>query len=119
MRAGDRMPYIKFYDEKLKQETDFHAWCAKTGFTLIAMGSLGQRDVLAIAKWIKLTYPLNLHFFYLPYSERNKHLFDYFKITEHTKKAIIVRPDMHIAYINDIIDIELLGGYFSEGIGWK
>ncbi|MFD2161365.1 FAD-dependent monooxygenase [Paradesertivirga mongoliensis] len=119
VRAGDRLPFIKFFDEKLKQETDLHAWCAQTGFTLIVIGNLGQRDILAIAKWIKLSYPLDLNFFYLPYSERNQPLFDCFEMNETSKKAIVVRPDMHIGYINDVVDVELLAGYFQEIVRWK
>jgi 2-polyprenyl-6-methoxyphenol hydroxylase-like FAD-dependent oxidoreductase len=119
IKAGDRLPYIRFYDEKLKEETDLHLWCKNAGFTLIVLGSLNKMDVLALAKWIKLTYPFDLHFFYLPYSERNSHLFDCFEMGEHSRKALIVRPDMYIGYINDIVDIELLGGYLQESIGWK
>ncbi|MGV3507661.1 MAG: FAD-dependent monooxygenase, partial [Sphingobacteriaceae bacterium] len=119
VKAGDRLPYIKFYDEKLKQDTDLHAWCKSAGFTLIIIGQLSQRDVLAIVKWIKLTYPSGLAFFYLPPSKRNQHLFDCFEIPENGRKALIVRPDMHIGYINDIVDIELLGGYLEGSIGWK
>jgi hypothetical protein len=119
IRAGDRLPYIRFYDEKLKEETDLHAWCSHNRFTLMAIGLLGQRDILAIAKWIKMRYPFNLSFFYLPYSKRNEHLFECFEIGENSRKAIIVRPDMHIGYINDVVDIELLEGYLQESIGWK
>lgn len=119
IKAGDRLPYIKFYDEKLKQDTDLQAWCKLAGFTLIIIGQISQRDVLAIVKWIKLAYPSGLGFFYLPPSKRNQHLFDCFEISENARKAIIVRPDMHIGYINDIVDIELLCGYLEESIGWK
>ncbi|MBC8054858.1 MAG: FAD-dependent monooxygenase [Sphingobacteriaceae bacterium] len=119
IRAGDRLPFLKLYDEKLKQETDLHSWCGYAGFTLMVIGYLSQRDILALAKWIKLSYPFGLSFFYLPFSERNKHLFEYFEIGENRKKAIIVRPDMHIGYINDVVDVELLGGYFQEAMGWK
>lgn len=119
IKAGDRLPFIKFYDEKLKQETDLHSWCKHLGFTLIVVGYLSQKDILTLAKWIKLSYPLDLNFFYLPYSGRNKHLFDCFEIGESGKKAIMVRPDMHIGYINDVVDVELIGGYLRESVGWK
>jgi 2-polyprenyl-6-methoxyphenol hydroxylase-like FAD-dependent oxidoreductase len=119
IRAGDRLPYIKFFDEKLKTEIDLHDWCAHPGFTLIVIGLLSQRDILALAKWIKLSYPFNLSFYYLPFSKRNQHLFDSFEMGENHRKALIVRPDMHIGYINDVVDVELLGGYLQETIGWK
>ena len=118
IKAGDRLPYIKFYDEKLKQETDLHSWCEPIGFTLIIIGQLSQRDVLAVAKWIKLTYPNGLNFFYLPPSKRNQHVFSCFEIRENNRKAIVVRPDMYIGYMNDVVDIELIGGYLKENIGW-
>ncbi|WP_423147596.1 FAD-dependent oxidoreductase [Rubrolithibacter danxiaensis] len=113
-QAGDRLPYIKFYDEKLKEETDLHAWCNKTGFTLIVIGKLSERDILALAKWIKQSYVFTLNFYYLPYSKRNQSVFDSFEIRKNGKKAIIVRPDLHIGYMNDIVDIELIDGYFKE-----
>ena len=116
IKAGDRLPYIRFYDEKLKQETDLHQWCKHIGFTLLVIGFLSQRDILALTKWIKLSYPFKLNFFYLPYSERNKSLFDCFEIGENGKKALIVRPDMHIGYINDVVDVELLEGYLQSSI---
>ena len=119
LKAGDRLPFLKFFDEKLKQETDLHSWCGQTGFTLIVIGNLGQRDILAIAKWIKLNYPFDLNFFYLPYSERNQPLFDCFEMNETSRKAIVVRPDMHIGYVNDVVDVELLAGYFQQTVGWK
>jgi 2-polyprenyl-6-methoxyphenol hydroxylase-like FAD-dependent oxidoreductase len=118
VKAGDRLPFIKFYDEKLKQETDLHSWCKPVGFILIIIGQLSQRDVLAVAKWIKLTYPLGLNFFYLPPSTRNEHVFSCFEIRENGRKAIVVRPDMYIGYMNDVVDIELIEGYLKENIGW-
>jgi hypothetical protein len=119
VKAGDRVPHIKFFDEKLKQETDLHSWCSHTGFTLIVIGDLSQRDILALAKWIKLNYPFDLNFFYLPYSPKNQHLFNCFEMGEHQRKILIVRPDMHIGYTNDIVDVDLVEGYLQENIGWK
>ncbi|MEJ6981034.1 FAD-dependent monooxygenase [Pedobacter sp. P351] len=119
IKAGDRLPYIKFYDEKLKQDTDLHAWCKSAGFNLIVIGQLSQRELLAIVKWIKLTYPLGLNFFYMPPSKRNQHVFDTFEINENGRKALIIRPDMYIGYMNDIVDIELLNGYLAESISWR
>jgi 2-polyprenyl-6-methoxyphenol hydroxylase-like FAD-dependent oxidoreductase len=114
VKAGDRLPYIKFYNEKRKTETDLHCWCNKSGFTLIILGKFTTRDLLALAKWIRVSYPFNLNFYYLPPSERNQHVFDSFEIKKNGKKALIVRPDMHIGYMNDIVDIELLDGYLKQ-----
>lgn len=119
IKAGDRLPYIKLFDEKLKEETDLHEWCTSSSFNIIVIGQLSQRDLLAMVKWIKLTYPIGLDFFYLPPSKRNQHVFDFFDIPENGKKALIVRPDMHIGYINDVVDIELLSGYLENSIGWR
>lgn len=119
VKAGDRLPFIKFYDEKLKRDTDLHAWCMSNGFTLIVIGHLSQRDLLAMVKWIKQAYPLGLNFFYLPQSDRNQHVFNCFEVTENGRKALIVRPDMHIGYMNDVVDVELLSGYLENTIGWR
>jgi hypothetical protein len=117
IQAGDRVPYITIYDEKLEVETDLHEWCSKTGFTLLILGELSPRNLLAVAKWIKLNYPFNLNLYYLPPSKRNQNIFDHFELKENQKKAIIIRPDMYIGYINDIVDIELIDGYLKEVSG--
>lgn len=119
IKAGDRLPYIKFYDEKRKEETDLHAWCSHINFTLLIIGYLSQKDLFTLTKWITLTYPFGISFFYLPPSERNQHVFDSFEIADKARKVLIVRPDMHIGYINDVIDAELIGGYLEKTLGWK
>ncbi|MEO6632846.1 MAG: FAD-dependent monooxygenase, partial [Mucilaginibacter sp.] len=35
VKAGDRLPWLKVFDEKKQLETDLHEWCTKPGFTLI------------------------------------------------------------------------------------
>ena len=119
VRAGDRLPYLKLFDEKLNQETDLHSWCSGTGFTLLVIGRLNERDLFLLAKWIKQTYPFDLNFYYLPYSERNQHVFDAFEIGKKQKRAIIVRPDLHIGYLNDAVVIDMLDTYLKETIGWR
>src|SRR5213076_2781319 len=42
IRAGDRLPYLKVYDEKKDEETDLHEWCGKPGFTLIILGKFDE-----------------------------------------------------------------------------
>jgi hypothetical protein len=119
VKAGDRLPYLKMFDEKKQQETDLHEWCSKPGFTMITLGKLQELDLFTLAKWITQKYPANLNFFYLPPSARNQQVFDAFGIKENQKKAIIVRPDMHIGLINDVVDIEMMDNYLQNVVGFK
>lgn len=119
VRAGDRLPFLPLFDEKLQEHTDLHAWCSKPGFILLVIGLLGQRDLYLLAKWIKSTYPFQLNFYYLPPSARNQHVFDCFEIKEEGRKVLIIRPDMHIGYINDVVDLELIDVYLKETVGWR
>jgi len=116
MKAGDRLPFIKIFDEKKKQETDLHAWCSKPGFTLIALGKLKENDLFNLAKWITQKYP-QLNFFYLPFSVKNKSVFDCFELKEDQHKAIIVRPDMYIGYLNDTVHVDLIDQYLEQIAG--
>ncbi len=116
MKAGDRLPFIKIFDEKKKQETDLHAWCSKPGFTLIALGKLKENDLFNLAKWITQKYP-QLNFFYLPFSVKNKSVFDCFELKEDQHKAIIVRPDMYIGYLNDTVHVDLIDQYLEQIVG--
>ncbi|XHR93931.1 hypothetical protein ACFJIV_27110 [Mucilaginibacter sp. UC70_90] len=45
IKAGDRLPYLKVFDEKREVETDLHEWCSKPGFTLICLGKLKELDL--------------------------------------------------------------------------
>ncbi|EOR92564.1 hypothetical protein ADIARSV_4288 [Arcticibacter svalbardensis MN12-7] len=119
VRAGDRLPFLPVFDEKLKESTDLHSWCAKPGFTLLVIGELSARSLALLAKWIKSSYPFNLNFYYLPPSESNKSIFETFEIKENAKKAILVRPDLYIGYIHDVVDLELIDIYLKEVIGWR
>ncbi|WP_184543821.1 FAD-dependent oxidoreductase [Mucilaginibacter sp. FT3.2] len=118
IKAGDRLPYLKVFDEKKQQETDLHEWCSKPGFTLIIFGKLQEIDLFTLAKWITQKYPTNLNFFYLPPSAKNQPIFDSFEIKEKQKKALIVRPDMHIGFINDAVDIEMMDNYLQNVVGF-
>jgi len=120
IKAGDRLPFMHVYDEKLKVDSDLHQWCSKGGFTLLVLGELNPMTVSGIAKWIKSAYPFALNFFYMPPSDRNKAIFEAFEINSgKAKRAIVVRPDLHIGYINDIVDTELIDGYLKQVIGWR
>jgi hypothetical protein len=117
IKAGDRLPYMKVYDEKKLQETDLHAWCSKPGFTLITMGPLKELYVFSLAKWITQNYNGWLNFFHLPPSIKNQRVFDAFDIREGQSKALIVRPDMHIGFINDVVDLEMMNNYLVNVVG--
>ncbi len=118
IKAGDRLPYLKVFDEKKQQETDLHEWCSKPGFTLITLGKLTELDLFTLAKWITQKYPANLNFFYLPPSAKNQLVFDAFELKENQKKALIVRPDMHIGFLNDVVDIEMMENYLQNVVGF-
>lgn len=117
IKAGDRLPYLKVYDEKKLQETDLHAWCSKPGFTLITIGPLQELYVFSLAKWITQNYNGWLNFFHLPPSVKNQQVFNAFDIKEGQNKAIIVRPDMHIGLINDVVDLEMMNNYLVNVAG--
>jgi 2-polyprenyl-6-methoxyphenol hydroxylase-like FAD-dependent oxidoreductase len=119
IKAGDRLPYLKLFDEKKQQETDLHEWCTKPGFTMITLGKLQELDLFTLAKWITQKYPANLNFFYLPPSARNQHVFDAFGIGENQKKALIVRPDMYLGFVNDVVDIDMMDNYLQNVVGFK
>lgn len=117
IKAGDRLPYLKVFDEKKQEETDLHEWCAKPGFTLIVLGKLQEIDLFTLAKWITQNYSPAINFFYLPQSTKNWEIFKTFEVPEGKKKALIVRPDMHIGFINDIVDIEMMDNYLNNVVG--
>ncbi|WP_183562084.1 FAD-dependent oxidoreductase [Mucilaginibacter sp. SP1R1] len=117
IKAGDRLPYLKVFDEKKQQETDLHEWCSKPGFTMITLGKLQEIDLFTLAKWITQKYPVNLNFFYLPPSAKNQQVFEAFGIKENQKKALIVRPDMYIGFINDVVDIDMMDNYLQNVVG--
>ncbi|GAA4334427.1 FAD-dependent monooxygenase [Mucilaginibacter gynuensis] len=118
VKAGDRLPYVKIFDEKKQEETDLHEWCSKPGFTLIVLGKLQELDLFTLAKWITQNYNGNLNFFYLPPSLKNQEVFDHFKIGEKQKKAFIIRPDMYIGYINDVVDIDMMDNYLLNVVSF-
>ncbi|MEX8548148.1 MAG: FAD-dependent oxidoreductase [Mucilaginibacter sp.] len=117
VKAGDRLPFIQIFDEKKKQQTDLHAWCSKPGFTFIALGKLKENDLFNLARWITQHYPQQLNFFYLPFSAKNKAVFDCFELKEDQHKAVIVRPDMYIGYLNDTIHVDLIDQYLEQVAG--
>jgi 2-polyprenyl-6-methoxyphenol hydroxylase-like FAD-dependent oxidoreductase len=117
IKAGDRLPYLKVHDEKKNIETDLHEWCSKPGFTLLILGKFDEMYLFTIARWITNKYSGMLNFFYLPPSGKNVDVFDAFETDPHKQKAIIVRPDMHIGYMNDLVDIPMLENYLKNVAG--
>jgi 2-polyprenyl-6-methoxyphenol hydroxylase-like FAD-dependent oxidoreductase len=117
VKAGDRLPYLKVFDEKKQEETELHEWCTKPGFTLIVLGKLQELDLFTLAKWITQNYGPALNFFYLPQSAKNSEIFKIFEVGDGKKKALIVRPDMHIGLINDAVDIEMMDNYLNNVVG--
>lgn len=117
IKAGDRLPYLKVFDEKKHEETDIHEWCSKPGFTLIILGKFDELYLFTIAKWITQKYAGILNFFYLPPSGKNVSVFDGLGANPHGQKAFIIRPDMHIGYINDVVDTNMMDNYLQNVVG--
>lgn len=115
--AGDRLPYLKLYDEKKQVETDLHEWCSKPGFTFIALGKLAEDELFRLAKWITLNYPNTLNFFYLPPTNKNRHIFDAFEMSANQQKTLIIRPDMYIGFTSDSIDMVKIDHYLINVAG--
>ncbi|WCT12706.1 FAD-dependent monooxygenase [Mucilaginibacter jinjuensis] len=117
IKAGDRLPYLKLYDEKKQIETDLHAWCSKPGFTMIIFGRLAELELLAFARWITHFYGSGLNFFYLPPSDRNQHIFEAFEIRQDHVKTLVVRPDNYIGFMSDTTDIDIINNYMQSTTG--
>ena len=73
--------------------------------------------LFTIAKWITTKYPGLLNFFYLPPSGKNVEVFEAFEADPHRQMAIVVRPDMHIGYMNDVVDLGMLDNYLQNVAG--
>lgn len=119
VRAGDRVPFLTVYDEKTKTETDLHRWCQNPGFTLLVLGTVSHHQLHLIGRWMKQKYPREMYLYYLPYSVRNQPVFDAFESAPGEAKLILIRPDMYIAYINGMLNVNSIDTYMEEVIGWK
>jgi 2-polyprenyl-6-methoxyphenol hydroxylase-like FAD-dependent oxidoreductase len=113
IKAGDRLPCLKVFDEKKLEETDLHQWCAKPGYTLIILGFVIEEELFKIAKWLTQNYNGYVNFFYLPPSAKNQHVFDAFEVGKGQHKSLLVRPDMHIGFMNDAIDLDRMDRYLA------
>lgn len=119
IQAGDRLPFLPVFDEKTKTQTDLHRWCEKPGFVLLVLGTISHHHLHIIGQWMRQKYPRQMHLYYLPYSPRNRMVFDLFEVKPEGTKSVLVRPDMHIGYINDMLNVSLIDTYMEEVIGWE
>ena len=69
------------------------------------------------ARWISQQYNGVLNFYYLPPSGKNLKVFEAFETDPHGQKAIIVRPDMYIGYMNDVVDLAIIDNYLRNVVG--
>src|SRR5690606_27991938 len=118
IQAGDRFPYLSVSDEKSKTQTDLHCWCEKPGFILLVMGTISHHHLHIIGQWMRQKYPREMHLYYLPYSERNQQVFQAFEVKPSNTKIVLIRPDMYIAYINDMLNVSLIDTSMEEIPGW-
>ena len=119
IQAGDRVPFLSVYDEKAKIQTDLHRWCEKPGFVLLVLGTISHHHLNIIGQWVRQKYPREMHLYYLPYSHRNRQLFDVFAVKSEGTKIVLIRPDMHIGYVNDMLNVSLIDTYMEEVMRWK
>ncbi|MFB2119208.1 FAD-dependent monooxygenase [Parapedobacter sp. 2B3] len=118
IQAGDRLPCLPVFDEKVKIQTDLHRWCEKPGFVLLVLGTISHHHLHIIGQWMRQKYPREMHLYYLPYSNRNQAVFRAFEVKPTGTKLVLIRPDMHIGYINDMLNVSLVDTYMQEILGW-
>lgn len=119
IKAGDRFPFLSIYNEKDNVWTDTHQAFRKNMLVLVILGSLSQQSLHILGQWIKQKYPHGLGLYYLPYSKRNHAAFEAFEMTESMSQGVLVRPDMHIAYMSNSLNIALFDNYLEKMLGWK
>ena len=119
IKAGDRFPFLPIYNEKDNVWTDTHQAFRKNMLVLVILGSLSQQSLHILGQWIKQKYPHGLGLYYLPYSKRNHAAFEAFEMTESMSQGVLVRPDMHIAYMSNSLNIALFDNYLEKMLGWK
>src|SRR5690606_10593691 len=52
VQAGDRLPFLPVFDEKIKKQTDLHRWCEKPGFVLLILGTVSAHQLHIIGQWM-------------------------------------------------------------------
>ncbi|MGV3763212.1 FAD-dependent oxidoreductase [Parapedobacter sp.] len=118
IQAGDRFPCLPVFDEKSKTQTDLHRWCEKPGFVLLVLGTVSPHHLNIMGQWMRQKYPREMHLYYLPYSDRNEGVFQAFEVRPTNTKITLIRPDMYIGYINDMLNVSLIDTYMEEILGW-
>src|SRR5690606_18953215 len=119
IQSGDRLPFLRVFDEKKLEYTDLYQWCRKPGFTLLLLGTLSSHSLFIMSQWMKQKYTQHMHLFYLPYSERNASVFEAFEVSSDKNKMILIRPDLHIGYMHDFISANLIDTYMVEIMKWR
>jgi len=119
IQAGDRLPFLPVFDEKTKKQTDLHRWCEKPGFILLILGTVSHHQLHIIGQWTRQKYPREMHVYYLPFSPQNQSVFDTFEVASEGTKTVLIRPDMYIGYINDVLNVNLIDSYMEGAVGWK
>jgi hypothetical protein len=112
MEAGELLPNLDFYDEKLNTQEKLYKWCNYRHFSVFLFGYLTTHHLFTVARWIQLNYSVQL--FYLPPSKKNQAVFDAFEIKEGERKTLIIRPDRYIGLIKDAIDLDIIDNYLKN-----
>lgn len=112
LEAGDLLSDLVFFDEKLKVESSLHQWCSYQYFSMIVIGSLNPHFLFNTAKWVQLNF--NIKLFFLPFTERNEHLFKTLNMTPSEKKTLIVRPDKYVCLVNDTLETSIIDNYLRN-----
>lgn len=112
IEAGEMLPNLDFYDEKLNTQEKLYKWCNYRHFSVFLFGYLTTHHLFTVARWIQLNYSVQL--FYLPPSEKNQAVFDVFQIKEGERKTLIIRPDRYIGLIKDAIDLDIIDNYLKN-----
>ncbi|MFC5285350.1 hypothetical protein [Pedobacter alpinus] len=112
LAAGNLLPDLPFYNEKIKEQISLYKWCNYHFFSLIIIGRIHSNFLFNIAKWVQLNYQIQL--FYLPYSEKNKDFFETLGLEEGKQRTLIIRPDRYIGFLHDAIDTDILDNYLRS-----
>ncbi len=110
--AGELLPNLDFYDEKLNTQEKLYKWCNYRHFSVFLFGHLTTHHLFTVARWIQQNYAVQL--FYLPPSEKNQAVFDAFQIKDGERKTLIIRPDRYIGLIKDAIEIDIIDNYLKN-----
>lgn len=117
LAAGEVLPDLPFYDEKLKAQISLYKWCSYQFFSLIIIGRINPNFLFNVAKWLQLNYQIQL--FYLPYSDKNQPFFETLGLTKEQQRTLIIRPDKYIGFLHDGIDTDIIDNYLRTVLKMK